>query len=218
VARIIEQVGGTLRAESEPGRGSEFYFNITMPRHDGTATNTSTGSTAPNPPRSPSVGSGSGSLSSMQSSGVRELNDFVDAFSVSHMARSQGNGDAVRAAEARMNQPGTFPVADSSWPIKPAKTNSEKQSINPKESRPSFSRSQSAFGHQASRSPPLRITTSAGAMSNASSTSAPHSPTDTSQTDDSLLTTNTDEPKARKARKAPIGGKLRILVVEVNNA
>lgn len=188
-----------------------------MARHEGTATNASTGSTAPNPPRSASVGSGSGSLSSMQSSGVRELNDFVDAFASSHMAKTQGNSDAVRAAEARMNQSGTFPVADSSWPIKPAKTNSEKQTMGNKDSRPSFSRSQSAFGHQASRSPPLRITTSAGAMSNGSTTSAPHSPTDTSQTDDSLITTNTDEPKARKAKSPPIGGKLRILVVEVNN-
>lgn len=215
VARIIEQVGGTLRADSEVGRGSRFYFNITMARHEGTATASDNSLVKP-PRRSGSMGSGSGSaLSSTRSTGTRELDNFVDAFSQSHMAKAGPDDERIRSAEARMSQPGTFPVTDSSWPIKPAKTNDDKQS-NQDVIRPNYSRSQSAYAHHPPRSPPLRITTSAG---DPSISSGPHSPSETAQTDDTLETGATDDSsKPKKKRRSPVGGKLRILVVEVSTS
>lgn len=201
-----------MRAESDVGKGSKFYFNITMARHEGTAT--ASDNSLVNPPaRANSIGSGSGSaISSARSTGTRELDGFVDAFSQSHMARAAPDDDRIRAAEARMSQPGTFPVADSSYPIRPAKTNDEKRT-NKEMTRPSFSRSRSAFAPHQSKSPPLRIATSAG---DPSISSGPHSPSETAQTDDTLDTRATDDSKPRKKRGVPIGGKLRILVVEVS--
>ena len=182
-----------------------------MARHEGTAT--ASDNSLVNPPaRAGSVGSGSGSaISSARSTGTRELDGFVDAFSQSHMARAGPDDERIRSAEARMAQPGTFPVADSSWPIKPAKTNDDKQSSK-EMVRPNYPRSQSAFAHHPSRSPPLRITTSAG---DPSISSGPHSPSETAQTDDTLETRATDDSKPKKKRAKPIGGKLRILIVEV---
>lgn len=212
VARIIEQVGGTLRADSDVGRGSKFYFNITMARHEGTATASDNSMVKP-PRRSGSMGSGSGSaISSTRSTGTRELDGFVDAFSQSHMAKAGPDDERIRSAEARMSQPGTFPVTDSSWPIKPAKMNDDKQ-LNQDVTRPNYSRSQSAYAHNSARSPPLRITTSAG---DPSVSSGPHSPSETAQTDDTLDTRATDDSKPKKKRRTPVGGKLRILVVEVS--
>lgn len=150
VARIVEQVGGTLRAESEVNVGSKFFFTITMLRHDGTVFTDSTDKSLSDKlirQRSRNSGRGSeGSLTSSLSEGTRELDSFVDAFSTSHMAGAESPSDSnsIKAAEARMNEPGTFPVQDSSWPIRPARPTTADAQIN------NFEGSSSSFGSNSS--------------------------------------------------------------------
>lgn len=137
VARIVEQLGGQLRAESEIDVGTRFFFSLAMTRFDSTAstasaTTVSKGAEALASPRSRS---GSGSVVSTRSkdSGNSEIDTFVQAFGQSHMLRAnEGTQDPrVKEAEARMNQPGTFPVADSSWPVRPTKPDLDSMQINP---------------------------------------------------------------------------------------
>jgi hypothetical protein len=69
---------------------------------------------------------GSGSVGSVRSqkSGSSEIDTFVQAFASSHMSKAppeQSRDPRIQEAEARMNQPGTFPVTDSSWPVRPTK-------------------------------------------------------------------------------------------------
>ncbi|KAJ9107618.1 hypothetical protein QFC21_001077 [Naganishia friedmannii] len=130
VARIVEQLGGQLRAESQVDVGTRFFFSLLMARFD-PATSSIAPSTAsrnlqaPSPPSQSRIPTESDSALSAhsQASGSSELDTFVQAFGSSHMNNSNDSGQdpRVQLAEARMSQPGTFPVADSSWPVRPAK-------------------------------------------------------------------------------------------------
>ncbi|KAJ9112574.1 hypothetical protein QFC19_000591 [Naganishia cerealis] len=130
VARIVEQLGGQLRAESEMDVGTRFFFSLLMARFDSATSTTGTSTTSRSFHTSPvdlepARRSGSDSAISVTSQGSRssEIDTFVQAFGSSHMQKHKDSSPdpRVQSAEARMNQPGTFPVTDSSWPIKPAK-------------------------------------------------------------------------------------------------
>lgn len=130
VARIVETLGGQLRAESEVGAGTRFYFTVLLPTHQedgGSASGGGSISLSQNATRPHTQSSESGSIESALSlkSGRSEIDSFVEQFSTSHMVRSppsrSSTDDRVSAAEARMSAPGTFPVTDSSWPVRSAK-------------------------------------------------------------------------------------------------
>jgi CheY-like chemotaxis protein len=126
VARIVEQLSGQLRAESEVGAGSRFFFTLPMLLDDGRMSSRGSRgsklSKAANR-RSRAGSSDSGSIVS-RVSGSSEIDSFVQDFSVSHMVPANQSGVAsddkrLRDAQERMDQPGTYPVTDSSWPIRP---------------------------------------------------------------------------------------------------
>lgn len=130
VARIVEQLGGQLRAESEVDVGTRFYFSLLMAKFDPTTSSASATTDAKSHVTSPGASltrsrAGSGSVGSVRSqkSGSSEIDTFVQAFAASHMSKApeQSRDPRVQEAEARMNQPGTFPVTDSSWPVRPTK-------------------------------------------------------------------------------------------------
>lgn len=130
VARIVEQLGGQLRAESEVDVGTRFYFSLLMAKFD-PSTSSASATTVTKSHASPPAASltrsrlGSGSVGSVKSqgSGSSEIDTFVQAFASSHMSKGpeSSRDPRVQEAEARMNQPGTFPVTDSSWPVRPTK-------------------------------------------------------------------------------------------------
>lgn len=156
VARIVEQLGGQLRAESEIDVGTRFFFSLLMAKFDSSTSSVSmtTGSKSRKSPilaeETPSR-SGSGSVASINSreSGNSEIETFVNAFAQSHMLRAPETSQdpRVKEAEARMNQPGTFPVTDSSWPVKPAKPDLDDVQI-------AHSGSPSDAGNNATERPP----------------------------------------------------------------
>ena len=149
VARIVEQLGGQLRAESEVDVGSKFFFTVQMLEHTGanleaisSRTNSSAvgyseggvyESTGPGGGSSGLGGSSaaggralthsSGSGGSVVSSAGRasEIDSFVHDFGASHMVSVGPDDKRLRDAEQRMNRPGTFPVTDSSYPVRPSK-------------------------------------------------------------------------------------------------
>jgi len=143
VARIVEQLGGQLRAESEVDVGSQFFFTVQMLQHTGANLEaiSSRGGTSLNDNGSlvghggsslhgkaltQSSGSG-GSVVSAGSSGGRasEIDSFVHDFGASHMISVGPDDKRLRDAEARMNRPGTFPVTDSSYPVRPSKMDTD---------------------------------------------------------------------------------------------
>jgi hypothetical protein len=131
VARIVEQLGGQLRAESEVDVGTRFYFSLLMAKFDPSTSSASATTDAKSHASSPGASltrsrAGSGSVGSVRSqkSGSSEIDTFVQAFASSHMSKAppeQSRDPRIQEAEARMNQPGTFPVTDSSWPVRPTK-------------------------------------------------------------------------------------------------
>jgi CheY-like chemotaxis protein len=135
VARIVEQLQGQLRAESEVDVGSRFFFTLSMLVDDGRGK--STGSSAASDTRSIAVrprtlSSGSGSIVSGVSAPRSEIDNFVEEFGASHMFGPVGSDDRrLREAEARMAQPGTFPVTDSSYPVRPSRMGGEADSEYP---------------------------------------------------------------------------------------
>jgi signal transduction histidine kinase len=150
VARIVEQLAGQLRAESEMGVGSRFFFTLQMLEHDGrqlSRTNSLNSSLAP---RGRTGSSGSGSVVSLtKSDGRSEIDSFVQDFGNSHMLGPVSKDDSrLRDAETRMNRPGTFPVTDSSYPVRPSKVDADEQDPSPK--------STSVSGHVAALPSPGR--------------------------------------------------------------
>lgn len=137
VARIVEQLGGQLRAESEENVGSKFFFTLQMLEFTGgTIATMGTDSLISNGEgtgvysgsRTGSSGGGSiASLRSSRSAGQQsEIDSFVQDFGGSHMANLPVPSDdrRLRDAEARMSRPGTFSVTDSSYPVRPTKMDS----------------------------------------------------------------------------------------------
>ena len=156
VARIVEQLGGQLRAESEVDVGTRFYFSLLMAKFDPSTSSASATTMSQSaasvsgaaPIRSRSGSSSVGSVKS-QKSGSSEIDTFVQAFASSHMTKPPDvNRDPrVQQAEARMNQPGTFPVTDSSWPVRPTKPD---QDATTQTARPGHSGS---FGSESRKRP-----------------------------------------------------------------
>jgi len=143
VARIVEQLGGQLRAESEVDVGSQFFFTVQMMQHTGAnleaissrGNNSLTdngslvsGGRSSRQGKALTHSSGSGgSIASGGSSGGRasEIDSFVHDFGASHMVSVGPDDKRLREAEARMNRPGTFPVTDSSYPVRPSKMDTD---------------------------------------------------------------------------------------------
>jgi len=181
VARIVEQLGGQLRAESEVDVGSKFFFTVQMLENSGAnleaissrsnATHYDEDSLVPsrssgrNKIASNSSGSaGSVSAGSGGSSAGRasEIDSFVHDFGASHMISVGPDDKRLRDAETRMNRPGTFPVTDSSYPVRPSKMDADLEStssasaVSPKTiepspntpSRPALGPRQSTYGFE----------------------------------------------------------------------
>ena len=163
VARIVEQLAGQLRAESEVGVGTRFFFTLQMLKYDGQPiSRASSSNSVAAKPNTRSSGSGSVISRRSQNTHVSEIDNFVQDFGASHMLGGPVELDDQRLkdADTRMNQPGTFPVTDSSWPVRPTRMEGEAdQSANttmntsPRPapavrppSSPNFKRSISAFG------------------------------------------------------------------------
>jgi signal transduction histidine kinase len=148
VARIVEQLGGQLRAESEVDVGSQFFFTVQMLQHTGanleaisSRGNTSitdngslvSGGRSSRQGKALTHSSGSGgSVVSGGSSGGRasEIDSFVHDFGASHMVSVGPDDKRLREAEKRMNRPGTFPVTDSSYPVRPSKMDTDLDSAS----------------------------------------------------------------------------------------
>jgi signal transduction histidine kinase/CheY-like chemotaxis protein len=134
VARIVEQLGGQLRAESEVDVGTKFFFTVQMLEHTGAnleaisskAESKARGSSTKSRAVTTSSGSATGSGGSVVSARSRnsEIDSFVHDFGASHMVSVGPDDKRLRDAEHRMNRPGTFPVTDSSYPVRPSKMES----------------------------------------------------------------------------------------------
>ncbi|ORY31988.1 hypothetical protein BCR39DRAFT_504567 [Naematelia encephala] len=126
VARIVVQLGGQLRAESQVGTGSRFWFTLNMPTEVTRASSrtSSKGSEI-------QLGSRTGSSSHSSAVSLRsgsEIESFVNDFAASHMLNEptvSPDDERLLAAEKRMSRPGTFAVTDSSWPIRPTRVGTE---------------------------------------------------------------------------------------------
>jgi CheY-like chemotaxis protein len=129
VARIVETLGGQLRAESEVGSGTRFYFTVVMQATTEGANSSLSNSQIATRQNTQSSESGSMESALSRRSARSEIDNFVEEFATSHMVRSSPSGsstdDRVSAAEARMSAPGTFPVTDSSWPVRSAKVDGD---------------------------------------------------------------------------------------------
>ena len=149
VARIVEQLSGQLRAESEVGMGTRFFFTLPMRvQNEEPSSKDSSNRSVIMAPQRQSSGSGSvGSIrsrSASSSQGQSEIDDFVHDFASSHMLAPVGADDKrLRDAETRMNRPGTFPVTDSSFPVRPTRMDdqTEQSSSPPATSTPTIAQS-----------------------------------------------------------------------------
>ncbi|TYJ55054.1 hypothetical protein B9479_004278 [Cryptococcus floricola] len=133
VARIVEQLEGQLRAESEVGVGTRFFFNLPMAIHDPSKPKSRSSRAGSSQRASRADSSSSKSLVSLRSdgSGVPEIDSFVQDLQGSHMEHAPEDDERLEAARKRMSEPGVFPVTDSSWPIRPSKMSTEAQSVSP---------------------------------------------------------------------------------------
>lgn len=170
VARIVDQLSAQLRAESEVGSGSRFYFTLNMLKHDPKAPRPTSSLSSASEDKQPAVttkvprrtGTGSSDNASVVSLGssanMSELDSFVQDFGSSHMFGPVPASDTrLKDAEIRMNRPGTFPVTDSSYPVRPSKvsendadtssTSQSPASSPPIGRSPSFPHSQSPRAH-----------------------------------------------------------------------
>lgn len=237
VARIVEQLGGQLRAESEVDVGSRFFFTSQMLEYTGGTIATIGTGTRSKPssvqsgsivskPRTRSSGSGSAmshrSGRSGQSANVSEIDSFVHDFGASHMVSGVGPDDRrLREAEARMSRPGTFPVTDSSYPVRPSKmegdiesnTSGQSTSSPPPRSPPALSRPQ--LGGP-------RHTTHGSHRKQASITASPHPQRSTSLRDPLHPDAMSESRRSSADKGKGEGGdgdarrkaRLRVLVVE----
>ena len=169
VARIVEQLAGQLRAESEVGVGTRFFFTLQMldTARTGSAQGGQSGqSSVVSLAVQKRENSSGGSVASRGSSHVSEIDSFVQDFASSHMlAPVPADDSRLRDAEERMTRPGTFPVTDSSWPVRPSKMDTEsQQSQSPASPPPTHTsplpgspKTKSRPGLQTGRSPSYRL-------------------------------------------------------------
>ncbi|OCF33164.1 hypothetical protein I316_05209 [Kwoniella heveanensis BCC8398] len=146
VARIVEQLDGQLRAESEVGVGSRFFFTLHMLVHHGKPKSSSSNKESDRQLRTRTGSSGSGSVMSLRS-GMSEVESFVNDFGGSHMLNQpmvSADDPRLRDAEKRMSRPGTFPVTDSSWPVRPSRVDAESEQSANTDSSPRTGRSPEA--------------------------------------------------------------------------
>lgn len=167
VARIVEQLAGQLRADSEVGVGSSFYFTLQMLSSDGKSRTVSDGrSLAKQDRKSSNSGSLNSRSNSSHASHASEIDTFVQDFASSHMLPAVGPDDRrLREAEERMNRPGTFPVTDSSYPVRPSRMDTETDSstspppMSPRIEASPKARPQLTFNRAMSYSHPKRLST-----------------------------------------------------------
>ncbi|KAH8824835.1 hypothetical protein DL96DRAFT_1467371 [Flagelloscypha sp. PMI_526] len=116
VSRIVEQLGGQLRVDSEVGTGSSFSFLIPLALPDTDSDSelalTSSASTSSSLQlRKPSIGS----LRSKKS----EVDSIVEALGTDHMTHARLSPPA--ATPSPKPAPGTFEIPESSNPVRPVK-------------------------------------------------------------------------------------------------
>ncbi|WWD05979.1 hypothetical protein V865_004064 [Kwoniella europaea PYCC6329] len=221
VARIVEQLDGQLRAESEVGVGSRFFFTLPMLVHHGRPSSSKDSkSSSKMAIKSRAGSSGSGSVASLRS-GLSEVDSFVNDFGNSHMLHAPVAADdqRIKDAEYRMSRPGTFPVTDSSWPVKPSRVDADAdQSVHsespPVGRSPEFSHTPKLESRRISyRSSPK------ASIDHPKFTSQNDVRRESASSTTSNLTAPTgkspDPSKSTRAKKTPDGKtKLRVMVVE----
>ncbi|WVW81624.1 hypothetical protein I302_103619 [Kwoniella bestiolae CBS 10118] len=215
VARIVEQLDGQLRAESEVNVGSRFFFTLPMLVHHGKPASKSSKDSNGMVVKSRAGSSGSGSVTSLRS-GLSEVDSFVNDFGNSHMLQQPVAADdqRIKDAEYRMSRPGTFPVTDSSWPVKPSRVDAEAEQSVHSGSSPTNGRFP-----EVSHTPRLEGTRR---MSYRPSRQAsieapgPHHRRESASSQTNRSPTVPQEPeKPKRSKKTPDGkSKLRVMVVE----
>ncbi|WVQ76469.1 hypothetical protein IAR50_006137 [Cryptococcus sp. DSM 104548] len=130
VARIVEQLQGQLRAESEEGTGTRFLFSLSMVVHDPTLSKSSRRRESRSTLKNASNGQHSSSAKSQAAlrfdkSRVPDIESLVQDLQSSHLSAASENDERLKAAGNRMSQPGTVPVVDSSFPLKPTKLSAD---------------------------------------------------------------------------------------------
>ena len=157
VARIVEQLDGQLRAESEVGVGTRFFFKLSMLGQEAGQISRDLSHQLINQRRGPGSSNG-GSAVSLESAHSRpssEINSFVHDFAASHMISGPVPSDdkRLREADERMNRPGTFPVTDSSYPVRPTRMGSEGEQATSPQIALTPKKSQSVLPSRPSPSP-----------------------------------------------------------------
>ncbi|WVN90116.1 uncharacterized protein L203_105351 [Cryptococcus depauperatus CBS 7841] len=132
VARIVEQLNGQLRAESEVGVGTKFFFTLPMAvyRPGQSVSQTRSRGRSSQRLRSRTSSSESNSVVSLHSklSGAPEIDSFVNDLSGGHSPAPVSVDDPrLKEAEERMNKPGSFQVTDSSYPVRPTRVVEEEE-------------------------------------------------------------------------------------------
>ncbi|KAJ4491482.1 hypothetical protein C8J55DRAFT_420587 [Lentinula edodes] len=109
VARIVEQLGGQLRVESKVGEGSRFSFLLPLSLMVLSETSTSSAHSRSN-----------SSLGSLQAKSTNEVDFIVEALANSS-PRSSSTHSIDESRSPRKTTSGSFPVADSQYPVRPIK-------------------------------------------------------------------------------------------------
>lgn len=109
VARIVEQLGGQLRVESQVGEGSQFSFLLPLSLMVPSETSTSSAHSRSN-----------SSLGSLQAKSTSEVDFIVEALGNSLQRSSSAHSIDISRSPGKTTT-GLFPVADSQYPVRPIK-------------------------------------------------------------------------------------------------
>ncbi|KAK8845299.1 hypothetical protein IAR55_006012 [Kwoniella newhampshirensis] len=235
VARIVEQLEGQLRAESEVGVGSRFFFTLPMVVHHGRPTSRSSkdSNRETGLVRARTASSDSKSMVSLVSnhSGMSEIDSFVNDFGGSHMFGPVAADDIrITDAEERMNKPGTFPVTDSSYPVRPSRIDGDGEqsattsSPSPIAGRSPDTRSAPRFITRQSHRDHHQLTSAPGALSASPTTKLiQHSSSSPNihghaQSHSRQGSTSSLKPKPEASKRSKVGPtgktKMKVMVVE----
>ncbi|ODN75792.1 hypothetical protein, variant [Cryptococcus amylolentus CBS 6039] len=134
VARIVEQLQGQLRAESEEGIGTRILFSLPMKVHDPTRPKAARSRDSRSTSKKTSSRKRRSSTKSKAAlrfdrSHVPDIDSFVQDLQSNHLSAAPEDDERLEAAGVRMSQPGSFPVADSSFPVMPAKLSTEAEAL-----------------------------------------------------------------------------------------